>query len=149
MPIAIIASIARSPHSGDRIIGPRRLAAFASHEPIEGVEIRPLATLRKELGRVHRRQFFGDGSRDELVDTDTVLLRATLYFRFDGARQTKRIGTLISYLLILRIASAGVSTSIPNCAGTTPKSRRLNVTTATARPLTAASSTSSSAGSRS
>jgi len=52
---------------------------------------------------------------------------------------------LVLHVLILRIASAGVSTSIPNWFGTTPKSRRLNVTMAIARPLAAASSTGNAA----
>ncbi len=45
--------------------------------------------------------------------------------------------------------SPGPTTSMPNAAGTLPKSAQLNVTIASARPFTAASKTISSAGSRS
>jgi hypothetical protein len=47
----------RSPPSGDRIVGARRLAALASQEPIEGVKVCSRATLGKELSRIHDCQF--------------------------------------------------------------------------------------------
>src|SRR6516164_2628289 len=111
---------ASSQTSAYRIVGPGWLAAPAAHEPLKGNKVRPPAMLGKELGRIHRRQFLGGSGRDELVDTDTVLLCPPLYFRFDRARQTEWIGTLIFHVPILRIASAGVSTSMPKGAGAAP-----------------------------
>ena len=81
--------------------------------PIKGGEICARTTLGKELGRTHGGELLGDRGRDELVDTDTALFRSPFYFCFDGARQTEWIGTLIFHALILRIASAGVSRSMP------------------------------------
>ena len=53
----------------------------------------------------------------------------------------------ITHQPLLR-TSPGPTTSMPNAAGTRPKSALLNVTIASARPFTAASRTISSAGSR-
>jgi hypothetical protein len=61
----------------------------------------------------------------------------------------QRVCHRLRHCLILPIASRGIITSIPNRAGTVPKSRTLNVTNVSARPLTAVSSTISSPGSRS
>ena len=81
---------------------------------------------------------------------NSVCLGAALDFRLHRAGQAERVGTLRAFhVLILLSNSAGDNTSIPNVAGVSPKSRRLNVTIAAAWPFTAASSTSSSAGSRS
>jgi hypothetical protein len=73
-------------------------------------------------------------------------LRAAFDLGLDRAGEAKWVGALVLYVLILRIVSAGISSSIPNLTGTEPKSRWLNVTIAAARPLTAASRTSSSRG---
>ncbi len=59
--------ITRSPRSSDRIVGLGRLAAFASHKPLEGVKVRPPATLDKELGCIHGCQFLSDSGRGELL----------------------------------------------------------------------------------
>jgi hypothetical protein len=85
----------------------------------------------KKFARPHGRQFLGHGRRDKLIDARAVLLCTALDLRLDRAGQPKRVGALVFHVPILRIASAGVSTSIPNQEGTTPKSRRLNVTIAT------------------
>src|ERR1700730_8740881 len=118
--------------SGNRIVGPRSLAALAPNQPVKCDKIGSLPPLGKKLRGTHGWQILGNCGRDELVDADTVLLGTPLDLRLDRTRQAKRIGALVLHVLILRIASAGVRTSIPNPAGTPPKSRRLNVTIAAA-----------------
>src|ERR1700730_10094883 len=118
--------------SGNRIVGPRSLAALAPNQPVKCGKIGSLPPLGKKLRGTLGCQLLGDGGRDELVDADTVLLGTPLDLRLDRTRQAKRIGALGLHVLLLRIVSAGVSTSMPNPAGTPPKSRRLNVTIAAA-----------------
>ena len=77
----------------------------------------------------------------------SFLCRSTALFSERGSR-TGYVNRL-RHCLILPIASRGIITSIPNRAGTVPKSRTLNVTNASARPCTAVSGTISSPGSRS
>jgi len=124
--------IRRSSGSRDGILRHGWFAASTPHQPIEGGKIGPSAPLRKKFARTHGGQLFGHSSRDELIDARAILLCAAFYLRLDRAWQAKRVGALVLYVLILRIASAGVSRSIPNRAGATPKSRRLNVTIAAA-----------------
>src|SRR5262249_24987681 len=102
----------------------------------------------EEFGGAHSRQLLSDGGGDELIDADAILLREPFDFRLDGTRQPQRVGALPLHVLTLRSASAGLNISIPNRVGAAPKSRRLKVTMASARPFIAASRTSSSAGSR-
>src|ERR1700751_2090464 len=135
--------------SSDRVVRPRGFPALAPHQAIERLQVGALAPFGEEGRRVHRCQLLGHGRGDELVDADAVFLGAALDLRLDRTRQPQRVGAGLFHVLILRMASAGVSSSMPNRAGATPKSRRLKVTIAAAWPLTAASSTSSSAGSRS
>src|SRR5580692_3853361 len=134
--------------SADRVIRTWRFAALAAHDPVEGSKIGARLAFGEEFARGHRRQLLGNCGGDELVHADAVLFCAFFDLRLDRAGQAQRIRALTVHPLILRIASAGVSTSIPNVAGTLPKSRRLNVTIAAAWPFTAASRTNSSAGSR-
>src|SRR4051794_8354297 len=128
-----MAASGRIPASGDRIVRPRSLAALAPHQPVEGGEIGARAPLGEELGRTHGGQLLGNGCRDELVDADAVRFRSPFDLGLDRAGQAEWVGALVLHVLILRMASAGVSTSIPNPTGTAPKSRRLNVTIAAAR----------------
>jgi hypothetical protein len=71
-----------------------------------------------EGGRMHRRQLFRKGRGDELIYADTLGLSEALDFCFNRERQPKQMSTLrILSHLIPRKATAGVSTSMPNCGG--------------------------------
>src|SRR6185295_9322832 len=118
-----------------RIVRRWRLAALAAHDPLERFEVRAIATLGEKRGRVHDRELLRHRRCDELIDTDPVFLCAPLDFGLDGARETERVRALSLHGLILLRASAGISNSIPKRCGTAPKSRRLNVTIASACPL--------------
>src|ERR1019366_850817 len=85
----------------------------------------------------------------ELVDAGSVLPAQSLDGLLERLRKSQGIGLNFTHGLILRIASRGSRIFTPNCAGTVPKSRTLNVTKALAPPLMAASNTISSHGSRS
>jgi hypothetical protein len=67
---------------------------------------------------MHRRQLFGNGRGDELISADVIGLSEALDFCFNRERQPKQMSTLrILSHLIPRKATAGVSTSMPNCGG--------------------------------
>jgi hypothetical protein len=76
----------------------------------------------------------------------SLLCRSTA--RFSERGKPQRVCHCLRHLLILPITLLGIITSIPNRAGTVPKSRTLNVTNPSARPLIAVSRTISSPGSR-
>jgi hypothetical protein len=71
-----------------------------------------------EGGRMHSRQFLRNGRGDELIYADAIGLSEALDFCFNRERQPKQMSTLrIFSHLIPRKATAGVSTSMPNCGG--------------------------------
>jgi hypothetical protein len=71
-----------------------------------------------EGGRMHRRQLFRNGRGDELIYAHAIALSEALDFCFNRERQPKQMSTLrILSHLIPRKATAGVSTSMPNCGG--------------------------------
>jgi hypothetical protein len=69
--------------SGYVVVGLRRLATFAAHEPVERLHVGPLVQFGEELGRVHRRQLLGHGSRHKLIDAGTVFLGTPLDLGLD------------------------------------------------------------------
>ena len=67
---------------------------------------------------MHRRQLFRNGRGDELIYAHAIGLSEALDFCFNRERQPKQMSTLrILSHLIPRKATAGVSTSMPNCGG--------------------------------
>src|SRR6266851_634132 len=113
-------------------------------------DISPVFSIFKEARRFKRRDLLGHSRRDELVDASPILPAQPFHCLLERAWQPQGIGVgLLHSNLTLPIASRGSNTSTPNRDGTTPKSRTLNVTRASAWPFTAASSTISSFASRS
>jgi hypothetical protein len=67
---------------------------------------------------MHRRQLFRTGRGDELIYAHAIGFSEALDFCFDRERQPNQMSTLrILSHLIPRKATAGVSTSMPNCVG--------------------------------
>src|ERR1700720_4484112 len=81
------------------------------------------------------------------IENNPIVLGTPLDLRLDRTRQAKRIGALVLHVLILRIASAGVST---NPAGTPPRQQVVDRHSVFAGEpaLPAAESQSSDAGGR-
>jgi hypothetical protein len=52
--------------SRNQIVSLRRLAALASHQLVEGVEVRPAASFRKKCRRVHGGELLSHGGGHEL-----------------------------------------------------------------------------------
>ncbi|MBU6298986.1 MAG: hypothetical protein KJS68_12155 [Alphaproteobacteria bacterium] len=124
--------------SANLIFWPWRFATLATHHSIERGEIRAVSALGEEGCRVHGCELFGNGGCHELIDADAVRFGPALDFRLYRARQAEWVGTLGAlHVLILLSISTGDSTSIPNVAGASPKSRWLNVTIAMAEAFQA------------
>lgn len=135
--------------SGHLVASSRRFPTLSIHNLVECLEVCPSFPILKKTGRLEGGDFFGHGSGYKLVYAGAILLAQPLHCLLEGAWETQGICFCFRHFLILLIASFGRRTSIPKCEGTAPKCRALNVTKAFARPLTAASSTISSPGSRS
>jgi len=75
----------------------------------------------------HRRGY-------ELIDARAVFTAQPLHCLFERPGQPQWISLSLSHNPIRIIASRGSGASTPNRAGAAPKSRRLNVTSAFARP---------------
>ena len=128
-----------------------RLPSVPSKQPACRLNVCPTAVLCEKT----RRSSWRRSSRQlpwvtKLVDTCPVFLANPSDSRLQRRGQPQRIRAdrpLHSESLL--IASWGVETAMPNSAGVSPKSRRLNVTSASALPFIAASRTISSEGSRS
>ena len=125
-----------------------RSSAAPFHEFVEGLEIRARLAISKKLCRLQSREVFRYGRRDELIYACPVFFALSLHRSLQRTWQPQRVCHRLSHLLTLLMASRGTITSIPNRSGISPKSRALNVTNASACPLTAVSSTISSPGSR-
>src|SRR6266851_7814067 len=107
-------------------------------------------TLLEKVGcRFHHSNFFGDRYRDPLVQRHAIFFREPLGSLLDGERKLQWIRRFAHYLnLTFFSSSAGRNTEILNRSAAPAKSATLYVTSASARPLIAASRTISSFGSR-
>src|SRR3989304_6912527 len=122
------------------IIFAGRLSATPLHDPVESLEICPRSPILKEARRLQSRNLLRHGGSYELIQARSVLLAQPLDRLLERPRQPQGVCPFLCHCLILPSASRGSRTSTPNCEGAVPKSRTLNVTRPSARPLTAASS---------
>lgn len=81
---------------------------------VKGRNVGTGAPVSEERRRVHRGELFRNGSGNELIDTDPVLLGQPFDLRLDRARQSQRVFAELFHVLILRIAWPGVNKVMPN-----------------------------------
>src|SRR5215469_17024826 len=108
----------------DCVLALWRFASLAAHQSIESDKIRPIPSFSEEYGGIHDHQFFRNGRGNELIYARAIGLGAAFDFCSNRAWQPKQISALrILGHLILRKATADVSTSVPKLGGLSPKSR--------------------------
>src|SRR4051812_18651020 len=128
----------------------RRLAPFPCHDAVESRPVSASPPVREIAGCAENGGLLGDGGGNELIQARAFFSSELFGLGLDRLRQPQGVvrDGRFHGAMILANASLGRSISIPNLCAPETKSRRLNVTIASARPFAAASSTSSSPGSR-
>src|SRR5271166_4834053 len=122
-----------------------RRVAKKFHQPVSACLSGAL--LEERRCRFHNSNLFCHGDSDPLVQRHAVLLGQTLGGLLNGQGKLQGIGSF-THRLTFFSSSAGLRTEMPNRSPASTKSPALYVTKASAWPLTAASSTISSFGSR-
>jgi len=70
--------------SGNNVVGQRRLAALAAHQPIERPRVGALARFGKNAALFMAASFSANRRRHELIDADAVFLRPYFFPRLRG-----------------------------------------------------------------
>lgn len=124
-----------------------RFATLVPHDLERGIDIGPCAAFLEEIGGAQRRELFGHGSHDELVEAGAIIAGDLFHFALERGGKTQGVVAGNAHFSVSK-NWAGVASVTPKRSAAIAKSRVLKVTIVRSFALIAASNTISSSTSR-